>query len=365
MQIIELLRLTKWFQQKIVDEKIPNYYQNLFKKLNQNAQAVNNQPKQPFEDDKKNLFTSLRQVTLNTLTLEQIGFLQELEVLDLLGDDGIKTIETVLYENSLDIATAAQKIGVFNNTIKNAVAILNELDTTLSKSFSINDEDRLFEDSVIMRVYFQAGVAINNVTDLKKLSATWYEIGRGIAMAQGRTPEDFKIIGAEKGSLVIEMAVITGIAASVSTILLQALKVAERVIEILKKAEELKALNLSNSRIEQDLRKEAKEVKDNGIKSILDVSRKEFGFSEGDDGDKLVALEKSITKLIDFTEKGGAVDFVEPDDATAENGGEEQNTKDLRSETAKLKGNVQEIRQLENRIKQLEIKIEDHESRSL
>ena len=48
MQIQELLRLTDWFQSNIVDEKIPNYYQSLHSKMNQNAKANNNQPKQPF-----------------------------------------------------------------------------------------------------------------------------------------------------------------------------------------------------------------------------------------------------------------------------------------------------------------------------
>ena len=74
MQITELLRLTDWFKLNIVEAKIPALYTNLFNKMNQNARAINNQPKQPFETEKQLLFEALKSVKLNSLTLEQINF---------------------------------------------------------------------------------------------------------------------------------------------------------------------------------------------------------------------------------------------------------------------------------------------------
>lgn len=325
--------------------------------MNQNAS--NN--KQPFEDEKNSLFKALKTVNLNSLTLEQIKFLEQLEVLELLGDEGINNIESILYENSLDIATAAKKVGEYNTIVQNSVNTINELDSTLGKSFSIED-DELPEDTIMMRVYFQDGVAINDITDFKKLGSVWHEIGRGIAMAQGQTPEDFKIVGAQKGSLIIEMAILAGIATSVSTILLKGLKVAERVIDILKKAEELKAMKLSNKKIEQDIKKEAKTEKENGIQLILDAALEELGIDKESEGDKVNALEKSITKLIDFTQKGGAVDFIEPEeeeiDESDDNESQEESNSSVREEIKKLKNNMQEIRQLESKMKLLEAKIE-------
>ncbi len=359
MQITELMRLTRWFKQKVIEKKIPNFYQNLFNKMNQNAVASINQPKQPFEDDRNNLFDSLRELNLNSLTLEQVGFLEKLEIIDLLGEEGVENIEDVLYENNLDIATAAKKIGEFDNKIKNAVTTINEIDDTLSKSFTIGEEEELPDDFVMMRVYFQEGVSINNISDFKKLGATWHEIGRGIAMAQDKTPQDFKIIGAQKGSLIIEMALIAGIATSVSTILLQGLKVAERVIDLLKKAEELRAMKLSNKKIEQDIKKEAETEKENGIQSILDYSVEQLGLKPQQNGDKVSALKKSVTKLIEFIEKGGAVDFIEPDDELDDEENEKNNGNHVRSELRKLKSNVQEIRELENKLKILEAKIDN------
>mgnify|MGYP006179352477 CR=1 FL=1 len=93
----------------------------------------------------------------------------------------------------------------------------------------------------MMRIYFKDASSINNLSDLKKLGSTWYDIGRGIAMTQDKSPEDFVVVGAQKGSIILELAVAARIATSVSKILLETLKVAEKVIDILKKVEELKA----------------------------------------------------------------------------------------------------------------------------
>ncbi|WP_127846195.1 hypothetical protein [Psychroflexus aestuariivivens] len=354
MQISELLRLTEWFKKNIVKRKIPNYYSDLFKIMNQNT----SNSKQPFENEKNELFESLTEVNINSLTLEQIKFLEQIEILDLLGSEGISNIESILYKNKLDIATAANKVGEFNSRVQNAVKKINELDTVLGKSFSIDDGE-LPEDTIMMRVYFQDSVAINDITDFKKLSTVWYDIGRGIAMAQGFTPEDFKIVGAQKGSLIIEMAVLASIATSVSTILLKGLKIAERVIDILKKAEELKAMKLSNENIEKEVKKAAKLEKEKGINLILELVIEELGLNKQTEGDKVNALEKSITKLINFTQKGGAVDFIEPNEEEInESEDVNESNSSVRSEIKKLKNNVEEIRQLENKIKLLENKID-------
>ena len=109
MQIQELLRLTDWFQKNIVDEKIPSFYKNLHNKMNQNTRVNTNQPRQPFEEEKENLLNALETVNLNSLTLEQISFLEQLEIAELLGQEKISNIENVLYVNNLDLATATQK----------------------------------------------------------------------------------------------------------------------------------------------------------------------------------------------------------------------------------------------------------------
>jgi len=352
MQIQELLRLVKWFKENIVEANIPTQYQGLHNKMSRNAKG-GNQAQRPFETERENLFKALKTVNTNLLTLEQIEFLEKLNVIEVIGSIGIQNIESILYENQLDIATAAKKIGDFSNRIHKAQEQLTEIENTLSKSFSIEDDTHLPEGSVMMRVYFRDGSAINNIKDFKKFGALWHDIGRGIAMAQSKSPEDFNIVGAQKGSIIIEMVVLAALATSVSTILLSGLKVAERVIDILKKAEELKKLKLSNRKIEKELKKEAETEKENGIQTILENAIEQLGLNPKQDGDKIAALKRSVTKLVDFTQNGGAVDFIEPDGQEIDEDQEEKEN-DLRIELSKLKENVEEIRSIENKIKLLE-----------
>lgn len=361
MQIEELLRLTDWFQENVVGKSIPNLYRSLFNKMNANVTRNSNQPFQSFESEKDSLFQALTLISTDTLTLEQIGFLIDLNVLDLLGPKAVKEIESILITNNLDIAAATQKIEEFSDTMDEAVDRLKQLSETLKQSFSIKTIEGLPDEHVLMRVYFQHSVAIKNVVDFKRLATVWHEIGRGIALAQNHSPEDFKIVGAQKGSIIIEMAVLASIATTVSVILLRALKVAERGLEILMKVEELRKLKLTNRKIVLELKKEAERHKKDGTQEILDFAIKELEIDREKEGDKVTALDKAITKLIDFTQKGGAVDFVEPEIDEESEGDDSQNADDekLRTEVLKLRENIEEIRALENKMKFLEIRNPD------
>ncbi len=141
------------------------------------------------------------------------------------------------------------------------------------------------------------------------------------------------------------MAVVYGIAKTTSTIILEALKVIERVLEIRKKAEEIKNLKLNNTKVDNELKKEAEEAKGKGIKKIIETLIKKLKIPSTGDGDKVVALEKSIRNLVDFVEKGGEVDFVVQDE-------KDQDGTDL----INLRNDFEEIRKLENKLRQIEHK---------
>ncbi len=350
MQISELIKLTDWFQVKVVAGAIPAKYQALFNKMNANIRRNLNQPMQPFSTERDALFEAIRPINFQSLSLEQVAFLEELEVDKLFGPVGIERIEKILFQNNLDIASATQKISELNTKLSTAQTKFKQIEDTLKPLFSV-DKVEFGEGNVMMRIYFKDASSINNLSDLKKLGSTWYDIGRGIAMTQDKSPEDFVVVGAQKGSIILELVVAAGIATSVSKILLETLKVAEKVIDILKKVEELKALKLANKSAEQALEKVAKEEKESGISSITRIIQVELNLNPETDGDKITALEKSITKLIDFTQKGGQVDFVQPEEKVEDENGEDDIN--YREEIQKLKENIAEIRAIESKTKLL------------
>lgn len=344
MQIDELLILEKWFQKEIKDGGIPQKYQQLHKVMQQNANNRNNQQAQPFDNQKEALLDALSVVNCTTLSIEQIKLLEKLEIKELFGKIGVQMVENILYRNQLDIAAATQKIGENVTKINQAVTKFDQFKSSFAGIYTIEDAKETPEGHVLMRVYFQGDSSMKTITEFKKLGNQWYEIGRGIAMSCNGSPSDLKIIGAQKGSVVLELAVIAGIATSISTILLGGLKVAEKSIDILKKVEELKALKLSNKKIISDLEKEADKERKNGIDELVKNAIEKHNLKKDTEGDKINALEKSVKNLVDFTEKGGKVDFIQPSD---DNENEENNLIEFRE-------NCREIRVIETKIKYIE-----------
>ena len=346
MQIDELLILEQWFQTQVKKPQIPKKYQQLHVVMQQNANIRNNQQKTSFDNQTSELLKALSLVKFNTLSIEQINLLEKLKIKNLLGTKGVEVVEEILYKNQLDIVAASQKVGENLNIINQAVSRFDQIKSTFADLYTIQEAEEIPEGNVLMRVYFQGNASMKSIIEFKKFGSQWYDIGRGISMASNGSPEDVKIIGAQKGSVILELAVIAGIATSISTILLGGLKVAEKSIDILKKVEELKTLKLSNKKIVSDLEKEAIKEKQEGIKLIVSEAIKKHGLDQEAQGDKINALEKAVTNLISFTENGGKVDFIQPKE---DENKEQKNLVEFRK-------NCTQIRQIEAKLKFIEHK---------
>jgi len=357
MNVSELYSLTFWIENEIVNTQVPQKYQSLQTVLQQNAQP--NQQKQPFESQKDDLIGTIKKIPLNQLTREQLSFLDALGIEKSIGEDGVNRINSILYKNALDIATAAQKIQEILNKLNQGIQKSKQIQTGLSDCVSLEEYEEA--DEVMIRVAFTGQAAMSNVVDFKKWGNIWHEIGRGIAMAHSGQPEDVKVVGATKGSVIIELATNPAIATTASAIIFFALKLAERVLDIKKKAEELKGLKLKNKKLISDLEKEAENEKNDGIEEICKKLVIELKIDTDGDGEKVNSLNRSVKDLINFVEYGGEVDFIVPDEDTEE-GDVEKGEEENKPEYEKLRNTIQEIRQLENKLRLLEEKCckEDH-----
>jgi hypothetical protein len=198
---------------------------------------------------------------------------------------------------------------------------------------------------------FSGDARIANIVDLRAWSNIWFDIGRGLTMLNDSSPEEVQVVGAGEGSVVIELAVGYGIAKTISLILLEALKVVEKVADITKKALEIRALKLSNTKIAKELEDAAKLEKETGIDRIADKVATTNRKKDTDQGDKFVAFRKAVTELVNFVQKGVEVDCVLPlEEATVENTDEKPEPKEVKE----LRATFREIRQLEFQLKQLE-----------
>lgn len=344
MNVSELFDLTHWITREIEGVQIPQKYQALQAIIQQHAQP--NQQRQPFESQKEDLIRTLTSVPLGQLTRDQLSFLEQLGIANAVGEEGVITIEDVLYRNVIDVATSAQKLQEIMQKVSNGINKSNQIKTGLTGC--VFEEEYEADDEILMRISFTGHAQMENVKDFKAWGGIWYDIGRGVAMAHDLSPEDVRIVGATKGSIILELAVVASIATTASGIILAALKVAEKVLDIRMKAEELRGMKLKNDKLAKELEKEAENEKKEGIEQITaDISDK-LKIKINGDGDKVKALDTAVKNLVNFIEKGGIVDFIVPDEDEAEEGEENGN--------ADLRVAFQEIRLLEKRIALLEHK---------
>ncbi len=347
MNVSELFNLTNWVTDEIVSTQIPQKYQALQKILQQHSQP--NQQKQPFETQKNDLSETIKNVPLRKLTKDQLLFLHELGIAQSVGDEGINVIEDILYKNVIDVATSAQKLQQIHQEITKGIQKSDQIKAGLDGC--VFEEEYESDNEVLMRVSFTGHATMSNVTDFKSWGNIWYEIGRGIAMAHNTSPEAVKVVGATKGSIIIELAVIASIAMTTSGIILSALKVAEKVLDIRKKAEEIRNMKLNNKKLANDIDKEAEKEKTAGIEQISTGIIKKLKLEKDGEGDKINALDKAVKNLVNFIESGGEVDFIIPEEEV-----ESEESENATPKYGDLRVAFQEIRQLENKIKLLESK---------
>lgn len=347
MQVEELYDLTTWIIFNIVEAEIVKKYQELHKVLKQNSQP--SQEKQPFEEQQKGLIEAINAVPLSELSIGQIGLLNELGIAENVGSEGVALIEDVLFKNAVDIANAAKRINQCISEINEGIQWAQQERELLAKIVT-SDGITPIEDQILLRIHFAGDASIENLSELKDWSKTWWEIGRGISMAHDQSPESISVIGASKGSIIVSLLTAHAIALTVSGIILASLRVVEKYYDIKRKAQEVRALELGNDEAEKALEAAASEAKDSDVETIVKQTISELGLDRQNEGDKVNELTSATKKLVDFITKGGEVDFVMPNEEEVESS--ENGKKKITAEND-LRIRFQEVRKLEREIKQL------------
>lgn len=349
MDLVELNELLAWIDEHVKSAGIQTAYETLRDVLQSNAQGGQQQPIQPQKDA---LIEAVESPPIDLLSQEQSTMLDRMEIGSFVGSRAVAMIEDVLFRNALDIPTAAQRMDEAAQAVARGIERKEKVEEGLTGIIEVGDR---VPSGVLIRITFTHEAAIANVTDLKDWSDRWHDIARGIAMLHDRAPEDVIVVGASRGSLILDLSVnATIIATTLTAILLRALQVAERVVGIKMKAQELRTMQLRNDQIAQDLEAEARQEKDSATEAIVNELVQEHGVDGSRRGDKIPALQKSVQELLAFLERGGEVDCIlPPEDEAAESEGAEA-SEGPREQLDELRSAVHEIRRLENRIRALE-----------
>ena len=297
----------------------------------------------------------LRSVNFAKLSMAQLEVLHQIGIAEHIGEHGVDALEGILYRNALDVATAARRVNEIVTAINAGIEWAKQIREQLSRIIHVAPV-REPEGTVLLRIHFSGDAHMSNIAEFKEWGETWYLIARGITMAHDQAPEDLRIVGAGKGSIILEVSAGYLIAKTASSIIRMGLEVAERVVQIRMEAQRVRSLKIANDAAERaykELEQAATDERSAGTAKIAKDAIKEIGLKKDKDAEKIAALKRSIAELMEFVERGGQIDFVltkdndeaEPEDADAERD---------RAERVELWERFEEIRKLEQRVKQIE-----------
>lgn len=343
MQVIELFGLTRWISRNIKQRTIPERYRALYKILAQNTQP--NQPKVPFENERRDLVAALNETPLHQLTEKQLEVLTKFGIAANVGPNAGTEIEQLFRDLNLDLATLAVKVKERMEAVQEGLKKSELLYSALVMFKSEVSLDPV--NGAILRVVFTDGAAIRHVVDLEDWAKRWSQIARGVTAIHGSTPEQVEVVTAETGSIMISFLLAVPVAISISKIVSGALTMTERVIKILQQVEVLRELKLKNKKLHLDLKKEIDEIKRDGITEIHQEIIKGHIAADGD-GDVKAAAKLSVSHIVEFLQKGGQIDLLLPsiDESELPKAAAKQNQQ--------LRETVEQIRKLEQSIKLLE-----------
>ncbi len=348
MNVVELYTLAKWVNREIVETELSAKYSNLHAILQQNV----HHPSETLEEHKNDLIEAVKSIDLTTLTKVQTAFLNEIKILHALGTQGVEQIEYIWNHHGLDIITAVEKFLAIINDLNNGVNKLNSIFESLDGC--IHDDSNKYKNEVLIRVSFQDDASMSNIKDFKDWADKWHLIGRGIAMAHNKKPEDIKIVGATRGSIVLDLIANPEIVATIGGIMLLVLEVTERVANIIAKAAEIRHIDTKDKELRKDvanLEKTAKKSKEAEITNIINLQITQLNLK--DDNEKTSILKKSITTLVDFLEKGGGLELIAPEKT---DDSDSKKNKRVEAKFAKIRKINTKIKNLENKMKLIEHK---------
>lgn len=312
MDVDELHRLAIWFEGQIPETN--RRYRELLTPLTHNA---NQNDKQPLEGPLQGLIDHLDGQRFEDLSIQQLKLLTAMGVDAYLGQVGAAFVNDVVRTSNYDPATAVAKITEAVNRLDRASSSLAAYAQSVGNlGFKVREIDPE-DDRIIIRVGFQNEVSINNVADWKDSGKEWYEIIRGLAMACNEKPEDIKVVGASTGSIILILAGTVAFTLLLARISKNITSVAMDIIGVRSAMEDLRQKGILTKAMESEFQALEKQKRDGAVSTIEGVLADQL---KGLDGEVKAGLVKSVQKLLTFSEKGGSVDFVAPEEDAPEAG---------------------------------------------
>ncbi|PST87542.1 hypothetical protein C9I87_18115 [Photobacterium iliopiscarium] len=359
----EMIFLSKWLDDK---ESLFSPIQKLAvlqSILKENIAARNSNYHQvtqikPFTEEKNLAFDAIKKLSLFELSKDQITCLSVHNADQYMGIDGYNYLESIFKNEVHDLAFLASEVQKIHFALTNAKTAINAVAQSMIPYAKLIEEASYLEDQARFSIIFKEGVQINSLKDLETKSKEWNAIIHGIGVSLGVPPNEFKVLGARNGSLVIDLYMCAAAIVPIGFILNRSLSIIESFAMSMKRLKAIYELEIDDPAI-KEINQDIKALSEKYFSHKKLVSAKKIASQILDETEcppekrpeAESNLESAIKKILNHLRKGGDLDAFVP---TEHNPNEEEQLHDQHSQH-KANELIQEFRHKKLNLKKEEI----------
>ncbi|HIF9186792.1 TPA: hypothetical protein ACX6PV_003838 [Photobacterium damselae] len=328
MLFSEMIFLSKWLDDKESLFSPIQKLANLQTILNENTSIRNSSFNQiaqikPFTKEKNLALDAIKKLSLFELSKDQITCLSLHNADQYMGINAYNYLESVFKNEVHDLAYLASEVQKAHSALINAKRAINAIAKSITPYSERIEEASYLEDQARFSIIFKEGVQINTLKDLETKSKEWNTIIHSIGVSLGVPPNEFKVLGARNGSLVIDLYMCAAAIVPIGFILNRSLSIIENFAISMKRLKAIYTLDIDDPAM-KEISQDIKEISDKYFSHQKLVSAKKIASQILDETDcppekrpeAESNLESAIKKILNHLRKGGDLDAFVPTDHT-------------------------------------------------
>ncbi|EKZ8662485.1 hypothetical protein [Vibrio alginolyticus] len=311
MQIKDIYELSSWFVEKVHKTQIQNLVAQCVVHIKKNQPQGLHSIESAIGTPRQNLFNALNKIDSSQLTLNQRKCLSHLNVGFLMSHNIVNEFEVIFDMLSYDSNHVIVSLERYVQYLKVAAQHFAQLEQHLASVVPPEHLEPLDipVGKVLTRLTFQNDASINNLVEFHQWAKSWNLIARGVSMAINESPEDFEVVNADRGSLLLDILSTAGAITVIATALKSLTDLATSVIECRIKLKELNSFeNVVSDETYNNFMEEAKrklELEEDSLIDRVVAKLKEDGLVKADHVDN--ELNRSIREIYKFNSSGGGI----------------------------------------------------------
>ena len=228
-----------------------------------------------------------------------------------------------LLNSDNDIHTISARVADKHKKLLEAEKMFGQILEMVPVMTDVSDEKETYNpEKVLTRITFHNEASINNVVDLSDWADSLSKIARGYSMMVGQTPEDFEVVSASKGSIIIDLLLNYEVVNMVGETVNHLADFVESCAEITLAIKSLKHLKS----VDSDLHKKSTEAlqaeldkrQDKIADDVAEILHEKFAIDKENKEPKQV-VKNSVKELRKLLDKGGDVEFLGASDEVTKN----------------------------------------------